>query len=245
MGGFPASGGTTGSGGSSSTGGASAGSEYCGAGPTRMGTATWYQLATPLVHCSYPSGTLPQYYGAMNDADYGMAEVCGACVEVSSGGRSLVVQIVDECPLEGNEAWCWAGSNHIDLNQAAFQQLADLSLGVVDISWRYVPCEANGTLQYAFKNGSSLYWTGILVRNSPVPVTRVEVQNASGHWKSLSRTDYNYWLDESGFGEGPYSIRVTDANGSVAVEEGVPSLTGSATGDPTFREMSVQLPGCN
>lgn len=238
MGGGPAVGGATATGGSG-------GSEYCGVGPTRNGTATWYQLATPLVHCSYPTHSLPQYYGAMNDADYGTAEVCGACVEVSAGGRSVVVQIVDECPFEGNEAWCWAGSNHIDLSQAAFQQLADLNVGVVDISWRYVPCEVNGNLQYAFKDGSSIYWTGILIRNSAVPIVRVEVTNASGYWKSLSRTDYNYWLDESGFGEGPYSIRVTDANGSTAVEAGVPSLTGSATGEPTFHEMSVQLPGCN
>ena len=238
MGGGPAVGGATATDGSG-------GSEYCGVRPTRNGTATWYQLATPLVHCSYPTHSLPQYYGAMNDADYGTAEVCGACVEVSAGGRSVVVQIVDECPFEGNEAWCWAGSNHIDLSQAAFQQLADLNVGVVDISWRYVPCEVNGNLQYAFKDGSSIYWTGILIRNSAVPIVRVEVTNASGYWKSLSRTDYNYWLDESGFGEGPYSIRVTDANGSTAVEAGVPSLTGSATGEPTFHEMSVQLPGCN
>jgi expansin (peptidoglycan-binding protein) len=217
---------------------------HCGGGDWHTGKATWYTLATPLVHCGYPTETLPEYYGAMNDAEYGTADVCGACVEVQAEGKTLQIQITDECPYEGNERWCFAGSNHIDLSPAAFQYFADPVQGVLDIEWRYVPCTDVGDLEVTYKDGSSIYWTGVLVRNHPVPITSVEIQKG-GSWVALARQEYNYWLDESGFGPGPYTLRITDSSGAVIEKGDLPTLTGTPLATTSQVDLGVQLASCN
>jgi hypothetical protein len=115
-----------------------------------MGQATWYVLNTPMVNCSYETQSLPQFYGAMNTADYAGSAVCGACVEVHAPNtnQNVTIQIVDQCPVSTNPI-CTSG--HIDLNQAAFQQLDNLVTGVIPITWKYVPCNPSGNLVYRFK----------------------------------------------------------------------------------------------
>jgi expansin (peptidoglycan-binding protein) len=237
---------STGGTGGTSTGGSGGGTnaEFCGTAALKTGHATWYTLATPTVNCSYPTSTLPQYYGAINEAQYSGSATCGACVEVHSGGKTLTVQIVDQCPYAGNEQWCYAGSNHIDLNPAAFTYFAAQSVGVIDIQWRYVPCVVTGKIQYTFKSGSSIYWTAVMIRNYPVPITKVEYKNASGVWKSLARQSYNFWLDAAGFGQGPYSLRVTDVTGAVVQQDNIPSLSGTSLGSDQASSGTVQFPGC-
>ncbi len=248
------SGGTSGTGGSSS-----GGDQYCGSSPLVSGRATSYSLglSTPRVACGYPADSLPAYdldesgggalyFAALNEADYADAKACGACVEVHGpASKTLVVEVVDECPVEGNEAWCWAGSHHLDLSPDAFAYFAeDPSLGAVDIEWRYVPCPAQGNLRYTFREGSSVWWTAVLIRNYPVPIVSVDYKNATGYFKPLVRGDYNYWYDEGGFGEGPYALRVKDAAGSVVVEEGIAGLGAEPLEAPLEKQASVQLSGC-
>ncbi len=252
--------GATGTGGASSggasSGGASSGGggsvtpgsdgEFCGNGSIKRGHATYYELATPLAHCSYATSTLPKYYGAIAGDIYAK-NVCGACVEVTGlKGTKLTVQIVDECPYVGNEQWCYSGSNHIDLSLAAFDVLSNNQriLGHFPITWKYVPCAPSGKVQYTWKDGSTIWWTGIMVRNYPAPIAKLEYKNASGVWKSLAHQSYNYWLDEKGFGTGPYSLRLTDQTGAVVVQDGIPSLTSKPEAGTSSASMSVQFPAC-
>jgi len=224
--------------------------EHCGGETWTTGKSTWYNLATPLVHCGYPTDSLPTYYGAINDAQYANADVCGACVEIEANGKTLEVQIVDECPYVGNETWCYAGSNHIDLNPAAFNYFHAPVKGVFDMQWRYVPCSgaANGgsqpDLEYTFKEGSSIYWTGILIRNHPIPLASVEVAGPDGSFRPLERQEYNYWLLESGFGSGPYTLRITDTSGAVLEKSGLPSLSGTPLDANTVGPIGGQITSC-
>jgi expansin (peptidoglycan-binding protein) len=41
---------------------------------------------------------------------------------------------------------------------------------------------------------------------------RVSVR-VGGGWRSLTRTDYNYWIAQSGLGRGPFTLRVEDVEG--------------------------------
>lgn len=208
----------------------------------RSGTATWYSLGA-LGHCSLPTEWVPEYYAAINDEDYGTASACGACARVSvPSGASVDVMIVDECPYPENEI-CAPGSNHIDLSQAAFQQLADLSVGIMDVTWQYVACEVTGDAEYAFKDGSSSYWTAVVFRNYPVPIRTVQYQNSSGAWREMVRMPYNYWVDTRGFGTGPYSLRVTDLNGNSVMKSDIPSWEGEKY-TVEFESMADQFPGC-
>ncbi|MBN2441645.1 MAG: hypothetical protein JXJ04_09865, partial [Spirochaetales bacterium] len=102
-----------------------------------------------------------------------------------------------------------------------------------------------GNLTYAFKDGSSVWWSGIMIRNYPVPITSVEIKTPSTNWKNLPRMDYNYWLDESGFGEGPYSLRITDVLGDVVEAHDIPSLTSGQVPSIVEKPLDVQLPGCS
>jgi expansin (peptidoglycan-binding protein) len=243
-GGSGGAGGSGGSGGVSGTGGSGGSVGTCGSTPTYNSKATHYTLATPLVHCSYPTASLPQYYAALNEQDYASAAMCGACVRVTGPRGSVEVQIVDECPYQGNEQWCYPGSHHVDLNQNAFSQVGDLGAGVVDISWQIIPCNVQGSLSFTFKEGSSVYWSAVMVRNHRYRITKVEYRNATSGYKTLARQEYNYWLDEGGFGQGPYAFRITDVNGSVIEQTGIASLTTSALGSPLTVPGSVQLPVC-
>ncbi|MFC5720787.1 cysteine/serine endopeptidase inhibitor [Streptomyces gamaensis] len=55
----------------------------------------------------------------------------GVFVEVSHQGRTITVPVRDKCPS--------CAATHIDLSEAAFQQLAPKDSGVVDgITWKFV-----------------------------------------------------------------------------------------------------------
>ncbi|MFK3984422.1 RlpA-like double-psi beta-barrel domain-containing protein [Micromonospora sp. NPDC050397] len=55
------------------------------------------------------------------------SQLCGARVDISSGGRTVQVTIADECPP--------CASGDLDLSQAAFTVLAPLSQGVIQVQW--------------------------------------------------------------------------------------------------------------
>jgi len=66
-------------------------------------------------------------------------ENCYKCMKITNNKnkkKSVVVKIVDKC------AGCKVGKA-IDLTPAAFQKLATLNDGVVDISWKTVSCPKN------------------------------------------------------------------------------------------------------
>lgn len=95
---------------------------------------------------------------------------------------------------------------HLDLSQQAFAQIADVSAGKVPITWKVVPCDVNGNVAYQVKDRSSQYWTAIQVRNSRLPVAKLEwMQN--GAWTDVSRADYDYFVVSSGVGPGSYQVR--------------------------------------
>jgi expansin (peptidoglycan-binding protein) len=248
--------GNTGSGGSgnSGSGGAGGGPGSCMTAQTFNSKATHYVLATPLVHCSYPTNTLPQLYAALNEQDYADAAMCGACARVQGPNGTVEVQIVDECPYADNPQWCYPGSHHIDLNQAAFSRIGNLVTGVIDVQWQIIPCSVQGGLSITFKEGSSVYWTAVLIRNHPYRLTKVEYKNSSSGYKTLERKDYNYWIEcpspgcsdssARGFGTGPYSFRLTDVTGGVVEVTGVASLGQQPLGAARVDSTSTQFPAC-
>lgn len=206
------SGGTT-TGGSSATGG-SGGSSSCTTDPTVYnGRVTYYTLtSTPACHYQ---GNLPQYYAAMNEQDYNNAQACGACVEVTNkdNNQKVTVLIVDECPVAGNEQWCYNGSHHIDLNQAAYNAIG--ANNNPSVSWRYVSCNTSGNIQYVWESSASTGWLALTIRNHTNPIKSVELKSSSSSYVSLSRADYNVWSTTTNIGSGPYTIRVTDLYGNV------------------------------
>lgn len=222
--------GTSGEGGSGAGSGTTTGPlEHCD-DAVHAGKATYYDEADGSGACSFDPTPHDLMVGAMNLPEYADSATCGTCVAIDGpDGDSIQVRIVDLCP------GCEAG--HIDLSPQAFQKLADLSLGVIDISWRYVPCGGQGPIRYKFKEGSNQWWTAVQIRNHAHQIATFEYDK-DGTWVPVSRTDYNYFVEDQGMGPGPYTFRVTDIYGASVVDEGVPFLEGGVV------DGKAQLPPC-
>jgi expansin (peptidoglycan-binding protein) len=192
------------------------------------GEGTYYD-ATGAGNCGFDPSPNDLMVAAMNHPDYGTADWCGACVEVSGPDGTVTVRIVDQCPE------CAKGD--LDLSPQAFELIAPLPAGRVAITWHEVPCDVSGPIAYHFKDGANPFWTAIQIRNHRYPIAKVEVEQPSGYVE-VPRVDYNYFVQESGLGDGPYAIRVTDTHGHVVEDSGV------ELGDNVTRSGSSQFPTC-
>jgi expansin (peptidoglycan-binding protein) len=183
----------------------------------RSGRITYYQLATPMVGCHWPTSTLPQHYGAMNEFDWNGAGVCGACVEITNtqNNSKITVQIVDQCPRQGNEQWCYEGSHHIDLNQAAYSALG--ANNNPSVNWKYVPCSPMGNIKYYFDEGSQQYYLAVSPLNYKNPLAKVEVKKG-GVFTALTRSTWNMFELTMGAGTGELTFRLTDIYNHVVID---------------------------
>ncbi|MEM8535687.1 MAG: expansin EXLX1 family cellulose-binding protein [Chloroflexota bacterium] len=194
--------------------------ELLGAQPTtssvtdiRTGEGTFYG-ATGAGNCSFDPTPDNLIVAAMNETDYDTARLCGAYVEATGPKGTVVVRIVDRCPE------CKPGD--IDFSEEAFALIADPIDGRVPISWHIVSPELDGPIVYRYKEGSSQYWTAVQIRNHRNPIATFEYQTIDGQFKSVPREMYNYFVEPSGMGPGPYTFRVTDIYGNVITDSGVP-----------------------
>lgn len=113
---------------------------------------------------------------------------------------------------------------HIDRSEGAFTMLAAKDVSKIDIDWHYVSCPVDGNISYHFKEGSNQWWTAVQLRNHRNAIATFEYKDPMGVWKAVPRVDYNFLVDESGMGPGPYSFRVTDIAGNVLADAGVPFI---------------------
>ncbi|HWB80096.1 MAG TPA: expansin EXLX1 family cellulose-binding protein [Nannocystaceae bacterium] len=187
----------------------------CAGAAQHSGEATYYDFADGSGNCGFPATPNDLMVGAMNHVDYAASAVCGACVRIDGPNGSVDVRIVDQCPD------CPEG--HIDLSPEAFEHIAAIEAGRVPISWEYTSCDVDGPVVYHFKDGSNAYWTAVQIRNHRAAIARFEVQQA-GAWIEVARVDYNYFVKDDGMGEGPFDFRITDVDGNVLEDHGIPLL---------------------
>jgi expansin (peptidoglycan-binding protein) len=207
--------------GSSSSGSGSGGSSN---GPPPVlghpeaGIATYY-AATGDGACGFGPSPNDLNVAAMNVSEWSGSEVCGECVAITGPKGNVTVRVVDECPD------CQVGQ--LDLSQQAFAQIADVSAGRVTISWTVVPCNVTGNVAYWLKDGSSQYWTAIQVRNSRLPIAKLEWLQ-SGAWTDVQRVPYNYFVEGSGVGPGSYQVRITALDGQT-LQDTLPPVQADTT----------------
>ncbi|ABC30409.1 Endoglucanase C-terminal domain/subunit and related protein [Hahella chejuensis KCTC 2396] len=175
-------------------------------------------------HCSVPVPAM--FTAAMNQTDYNGSQACGGCVKVTNrnNGKSVVARVDDSCP------GCNPGD--VDLTDAAFAQISPLEAGRIPISWDYVPCDYPSVLLY-FMEGSSQWWTAVQVREQRYPVSSLAYRESgsTGSYQEIAREDYNYFVERSGMGTGPFDFRITDIYGhvleagNITLQSGVPINT--------------------
>lgn len=178
---------------------------------TRTGQATAYSSSTggkcltPQTfthHVALPSG--------------GYLALCGACLEVAGPEGTTTVIVDDECP--------GCAANDLDLSEAAFNDIADASVGRVAISWKTVPCAVTGNVAVDFQ-GSNPYYLKLRLTNLRNALVGVAVQPANASTPTtLTRTADDFWVLSGG---GPYdfplTVQATDVFGAT-ITLSVPTL---------------------
>jgi expansin (peptidoglycan-binding protein) len=120
--------------------------------------------------------------------------------------------------------------NNVDLLPGAFQQLADLKVGRINVEWEVVKCDIASPLFLKTQSGSSKYWFSIQVVNSNVPVRSVEVSIDGGKsWEPLTRREYNFFQNPSGFGVDIVDVRITSVTYETIVVNNVSSASETRT----------------
>jgi expansin (peptidoglycan-binding protein) len=191
------------------------------------GKATFYTPAGATGNCSFVGFPADDLYVALSPGEYADAAACGGYLDVTGPDGKVRVQVVDQCPE------CPAG--HIDLSRKAFDRIADPVRGIVPVTYRAVRNpRLPDPLAFRIKEGASQWWFAVLVIDHGNPLRTVEVRPAGGSWQRAARTDYNYWLRDSGAGPGPYAIRVTDAYGRRATVTGIRLSPGKVQRTSTF-----------
>lgn len=185
-------------------------------GISYTGDGTYYG-ATGAGACSYDASPGNLMVAAMNAPQWQGSAVCGMCVEVTGpkgDANKIVVRIVDLCPE------CKTGD--LDLSQEAFAMIADPVAGRVKITWQPVACAVSGPISYKYKDGTSQWWMGVQVRNSRLPVKKVELKEGNV-FTELKAESYGYYtLSSSGGRPGPYSFRLTSTTDIQLSEPSVP-----------------------
>ncbi|KAB8236025.1 putative extracellular cellulase CelA/allergen Asp F7-like [Aspergillus alliaceus] len=191
---------------------------------TNAGSATFYGGNISGGACSFSGYTLPSslFGTALGSPRWDNAAECGACVAVTGpNGKTIKAMIVDKCPE--------CESNHLDLFQNAFVELADISKGVIDINWSYVSCDIDSPLILKNKEGTSAYWFSMQVVNANEAIVSLEVSTDGGStWQSTKRSDYNFFENTSGFGTEKVDIRVTGKSGKVVRVDNVGVSSGAS-----------------
>jgi expansin (peptidoglycan-binding protein) len=182
-------------------------------GSVHQGDGTYYD-ATGVGACTLAPAA-DHLTAAMNAPDYAQAAVCGQYVEVTGPRGTVTLRISDLCPE------CAAGD--LDLSAEAFARIADPVAGRVRVSWQVVAGPVSGPLQYRYKEGSSIYWTAIQVRNSRLPISRLQIQpGGSTTWIDVPRTDYNYFVHVQTVADAALRVRVTASTGA-QLEDVIPA----------------------
>ncbi len=191
------------------------------------GYATFYTWADGRGNCGFDATPNDLMVGAMNQIDYAGSAVCGSCAVISGPRGEVTIRIVDRCPE------CVQGD--IDLSPQAFARIADTTLGRVPITWKFVPCNLQGNIIYHFKDGSNQWWTAVQIRNHRYRIARLEYMTTKGTYQIVYRQSYNYFVEPTGMGPGPYTFRVTDIYGHVLVDSGIPHVeNGNVAGAGQF-----------
>ena len=198
-------------------------------GPFYSGDGTAYGMPTNGGNCLFPKA---EYYkdmmfAAINKPQYTDDMGCGLCAVAVSTSHPMApirVRIIDQCPE------CAHGS--LDFSDKAFKAMTGMDPARVKITWALIPCDVDiagypalvqkgSPIKFQFKTGSSQWWFQVQVFNTVYPVAAVECK-VGGQYKPMRRENHNYWVKPDGdAGAGPFSFRVTLADSTVILADGV------------------------
>ena len=119
---------------------------------------------------------------------------------------------------------------HLDMTPNTFAQLADKSLGEIDIEWEHVACPITTPLQIRMHAGASQYWFAATVENAVLRTAGLDVSTDSGStWRSTTRNTNNFFELSSASGTSTVWTRATSELGDQVVVKNVVLTAGTTT----------------
>jgi hypothetical protein len=186
------------------------------AGKLYLGPVEW-SGSFPNACAPYPAevqGAMGELLVGVSNAIPDTAGLCDACVRITTAsGRTAVGRVV----TYGDTT----GEGYLDASRALHGQLTQgESNPTPDITWQVARCpEAVGPVRYQFQSGSNEWWTSFWVRQSRLPLARVELKGArNADWQALRRGTDGTFTDDDGIGAGPFSVRLTAVDGQQRVD---------------------------
>jgi expansin len=171
------------------------------------------------------------YFAAIpgnSSSDFNTKNNCGACVQISNNGKTIIATIIDECPEDSNPVCKQNASGELDLSVDAFNQLGFGNGNPSGTSWKVVPCPVTGNVTVRVKQPNELY----------IENTILAIQSVSGPGGAASRTSYGSWHFNANVNMAGAQLMLTDAaNRTIQV-----SLTSGATDQN--QDTGVQFPKC-
>lgn len=206
-----------------------------GLGSKRQGIATFYN-GIGQKNCGLDDPRDRLFAAGRMDTIYLNSAACGACLRVTGELGSVVLSVIDSCPITGADVDCSVSGATLDLSPEAFEKIAPKAKGKVPITLEPVACGVAGNVKFRFKEGSSIYWTAIQVRDHRVPIAKLEYKRGND-WVGVPRVNYNYFIAQAGVGPQPSGLRLrlTGSDGQV-VED-----TLAAIGDGNVVDGHVQF----
>ncbi len=128
-------------------------------------------------------------------------QLCDVCVELTANGVTLIARAI----TYGQET----GPNDIDVSPEADTALHGSTARTVQ--WRITTCPTTDPIRYTFDGGqwSNTWFFRVWVRNSKLPIKKVEYKLGSGAWSAAEwQSDGAFQAAGADFGAG-FSLRVT------------------------------------
>lgn len=177
-------------------------------GPVDWAETQWHNSCSP-----YDS-SIPSIYGnylaGLELTFNGNGQLCDSCIQITTKkGKSLVARVVTTGVTNHKE--------DIDLSPEAYDALFSGEEPRL-MTWQLVSCAESGTLRYQFQTGAHVDWSSFWVRNPRIPISKVEVKSSRHDFRELRRETDGTLNDDSGFGPGEFTIRLTGMNGQVVTD---------------------------
>ena len=169
---------------------------------------------------------------ALSPSLYKDGLACGSCYEIKCvndakwckpGQPSLFVTGTNLCPSDSSGS---ASTDHFDLSQPAFHQIADYTAGIIPIQYRRVSCQKEGGIRFTISGNP--YYNKVLVWNvgGAGDVKMLKVKGSKKlKWTTMRRDWGQNWVTDAmlvgesltfrviaGDGRSSTSWHVTDTN---------------------------------
>ena len=222
--------GTTGAAGTNGAAGNSGGTSCTlpWAANTGSGSFTWYYFGQGTFKddlgyrtaCGYigqePSGedsdtvaniATPGYFAAVpGSGSFSTVDHCGACAQITNGSQSVIVTVVDECPVASNPACANNPNGHLDLSRPAFNALGFPTGDPTGTTWKYVACPVTGGIVARVKEGNP---DQVYLENVVLPIAKVTANGGSA-----THLSYGAWQLPGNATVGE-TLTLTDASGRI------------------------------